>query len=65
MIQKGVWVNKPEYDFVTNKGTHIKMKWFEKLREYRAFKVMKYGYVDIKLGSMLPEPLKRYIMENY
>lgn len=54
-----------EYDFVTDKNAHIKVKWAEKQKEYRAFKIMKYGYVDMKLGSALPEPLIEYIKQKY
>ena len=57
-------MERPEYEFVTKKSTHVKMEWFPKLKEYRAFKVMKYDYVDMKLGSVLPDPLRKYIIEN-
>ena len=57
-------MERPEYEFVTKKSTHVKMEQFPKLKEYRAFKVMKYDYVDMKLGSVLPDPLRKYIIEN-
>lgn len=58
-------MERPEYEFVTDRGTRVKMKWFPKLKEYRAFKVTKHDYIDMKLGSVLPEPLQKYIIKNY
>ena len=55
----------PEYDFVTAGGILVKLKWSDKAREYRAFKNTKYGLEDMKLGSAVPEPLQKYVTENY
>lgn len=62
---KRIDAERPEYDFVTAGGILVKLKWSNKAREYRAFKNTKYGLEDMKLGSAVPEPLKKYVTENY
>lgn len=58
-------MERPEYDIVTNSGTKVKVKWIDKHKEYRAFKKTKYDLVDMKLGSIVPDYLIKYITEKY
>ena len=55
----------PEYDIVTGKGTMVKIKWIDKAKEYRAFKKTKYDLIDMKLGSVVPNHLIKYIIKKY
>lgn len=50
-----------EIEFTTQNGLHVKIKWVDKAKEYRAFRRTKYEWVDMKLGSATLEPLKKYI----
>lgn len=58
-------MHHPEYDIVTNKGTMVKIKWVDKAKEYRAFKKTKYELIEMKLGSVVPDYLIKYITEKY
>ena len=55
--------NKPEYHFISGKGKKIKLI-FERV-EYRAYQQLCGDWLDMKLGSSVPEPLIKYITERY
>lgn len=55
----------PKYEFETKGGLHVKLEWSAKSHEYRAYRATKYEWVDMKLGAVLPEPLKQYVTEKY
>ena len=58
-------MDHPEYNIVTNKGTMVKIKWVDKAKEYRAFRKTKYELIEMKLGSVVPDYLIKYITEKY
>ena len=54
----------PDVNFVTSSGTKVVMIW-EKA-EYRAYKRSKDGsLLDMRLGGVVPENLKEYIVKNF
>ena len=55
-------VMKPEYHFTSGTGKDIKLV-FERV-EYRAYQKFGSDWIDMRLGSVNPEPLIKYIKER-
>ena len=53
----------PDVNFITPKGTQVKLIWTK--NEYRAWKAAHGGWMDMKLGSTIAEPLQAYIEKNF
>lgn len=54
----------PDVDFITSKGLNVSLRWNGS--EYRAYKRIHDGrYIEMFLGSVLPENLQAYIMKRW
>lgn len=53
---------KPEFHFRSGSGRQIKLMFVK--NEYRAYYKSGLDWVDMKLGSCVPEPLRDYIIKN-
>lgn len=53
----------PPMEFKTEAGLQVVLLWKDK--EYRAYEERGENLFDMYLGSVFPENLKKYIMENF
>ena len=56
-------IEHDDIEFKTDSGQIFKLIF--KKPEYRAYKFNGFKWIDMKLGSSNPDPLKEYILKNF